>query len=225
MIPRKIHFIWIGPPVPDWVEFIVDLWRGLNPEFEIIVHRKEDVPDKYKKFYKRMPRIQNKVDLIKWVILQEEGGWIMDTDTIPIRPFNAIYDEVKDSDFVGVEFCRSSSNVDVGFIGATRDARLWKPIDEYLSIKVPVTFNRRNASGYACFNYARAQMPEALKILPKEYYCPFCRQDRVMTDYSKQLLVALMTGDDITEYIAKYVEQYKIVPYGWHIWMTGKATL
>jgi hypothetical protein len=183
------------------------------------------IPDKYQKFFKRCPWVQNKADLIKWVILQDEGGWVMDTDTVPVTPLSGIYDEIGKSDFVGIEYSRDINSVDVGFIGATREARFWKPINDFLTINVPVDFARRNASGFQCFNYARKQIPEALKILPREVYCPTSRSDRAMVNYSKDFLRTFMRGDDVIKYIETYVQRFNRMPYGWHIWMTGSNKL
>jgi hypothetical protein len=31
MIPKRIHFIWFGPPMPAWAERNIEEFRRLNP--------------------------------------------------------------------------------------------------------------------------------------------------------------------------------------------------
>ena len=41
MIPKVIHFIWIGGEMPEWAEFNVAEFRRLNPAHEIKIHGHE----------------------------------------------------------------------------------------------------------------------------------------------------------------------------------------
>ena len=40
-IPRIIHFVWLGPPMPDWAADNIRLFKELNPEFLCHVHGQE----------------------------------------------------------------------------------------------------------------------------------------------------------------------------------------
>jgi len=46
-IPKVIHFIWTGPPVPGWVDANIERWRQLNPGYTIIRHGEEALAKEY----------------------------------------------------------------------------------------------------------------------------------------------------------------------------------
>ena len=83
---RKIHFIWIGDPMPDWAAANIDEFRRLNPDHEITIHGEEALLDDYRSIYDRLEELASKADLLRYSILEREGGWYFDTDTWPLRP-------------------------------------------------------------------------------------------------------------------------------------------
>jgi len=84
--PCKIHFIWIGGPMPGWASANVDEFRRLNPEHEIAVHGEEALLDDYRPIYERLDELAPKADLVRYSVLEREGGWYFDADTWPLRP-------------------------------------------------------------------------------------------------------------------------------------------
>lgn len=86
MIPRRLHFIWIGSPLPAWASRNIDEFKRLNPEFEVVLHDKEYCPDAYKSQWRDDLHPSTKSDLMRYDILRREGGWYFDVDYWPCRP-------------------------------------------------------------------------------------------------------------------------------------------
>jgi len=86
VIPRLIHFVWIGPPQPEWVKRNIAEFRRLNPEYEIRVHGEDALDPAYRPIYDQMPELASKADLIRYSVLARQGGWYFDTDCFPCRP-------------------------------------------------------------------------------------------------------------------------------------------
>ena len=87
MIPRLIHFIWIGgAPLPDWCAWNIDEFRRLNPDHAIKIHDESSLPDEWRETYDRAPWMCTKSDVLRYAIMYRFGGWYFDTDYLPFRP-------------------------------------------------------------------------------------------------------------------------------------------
>lgn len=86
MIPRTIHFIWIGPEMPEWGRRNIQEFRRLNPDHEVRVHGEEVLLDCYRPAYDRASELCSKADLLRYSALERFGGWYFDVDYWPFRP-------------------------------------------------------------------------------------------------------------------------------------------
>jgi mannosyltransferase OCH1-like enzyme len=100
MIPRILHFIWIGEKKrPDyWMS-----WMVKNPEFEIVFwderminHLRLKNVKLYDEYYSK-GEYHGAADVARVEILEKHGGIYMDSDSICIKPIN-------DADFMESEF-------------------------------------------------------------------------------------------------------------------------
>ena len=86
MIPRLLHFVWIGGPLPEWAERHVAEWRRLNPEFEVRIHGEDALLPAYRQRYDECRNNPERSDLIRYSVLESDGGWYADLDFWPFRP-------------------------------------------------------------------------------------------------------------------------------------------
>jgi hypothetical protein len=86
MIPKLIHFIWLGSPLPKWAERNIEEFRKLNPEHEIRLHTEDSAPARYASVWRDDLHPSTKSDLIRYDLLREYGGWYFDVDYWPARP-------------------------------------------------------------------------------------------------------------------------------------------
>lgn len=90
MIPKIIHFIWFGPPMPDWVQRNIAEFRRLSPDFEVRIHGEDVLLPQYAETYSHITDVCTKSDVLAVSALQRWGGWYFDCDYWPFRPVGSI---------------------------------------------------------------------------------------------------------------------------------------
>lgn len=90
MIPKIIHFVWIGCDMPDWVERNINEFKRLNPAYRVMIHGEEVLLSPLRKIYDNCSYIASKSDLLRYSALRKFGGWYFDTDFWPFRPLDDI---------------------------------------------------------------------------------------------------------------------------------------
>jgi len=88
MIPRILHFVWTGRPMPDWAEAMVERWRTMNPGHEVRVHGREVLLPQLERAAATARRPAQLADLLRLSALARYGGWYVDTDFWPLRPLD-----------------------------------------------------------------------------------------------------------------------------------------
>jgi hypothetical protein len=86
MIPKLIHFVWIGGPMPSWAARNIEQFRQLNPEHQVVLNGAADVLPAYAGRYAESTDLTTKSDLIRYSVLERDGGWYFDVDFWPFRP-------------------------------------------------------------------------------------------------------------------------------------------
>jgi len=97
MIPKKIHYFWFGKgKKPELVNFCIESWQKIQPDFEIIEWNEENF-DIYSNAFIREAYEQKKwafvSDYARAKILFEEGGFYLDTDMELKLPLNEFLEE------------------------------------------------------------------------------------------------------------------------------------
>lgn len=82
MIPRTIHYIWVGSTLPDQQRRNVDTWRTTNPDFEFVLWNEHNIdfsPAVLRDAFER--RLWAKVaDIVRLTVTAQHGGFYFDTD-------------------------------------------------------------------------------------------------------------------------------------------------
>lgn len=87
MIPKILHFVWIGGRAkPEWAECNLAEFRRLNPGYEIRVHGEDALLPEYREAFDAAKQLCAKADLIRYSALERWGGWYFDLDFWPFRP-------------------------------------------------------------------------------------------------------------------------------------------
>ncbi len=92
MIPRTLHFVWLNPPIPDWILRNVEEFRKLNPGWEIRWHGRGSLLPELQSAYDSCKAWCSKADLVFLSVLLREGGWYLDCDFWPLWPMDRIVD-------------------------------------------------------------------------------------------------------------------------------------
>ena len=102
MIPKQLFFIWLGDNRPDYVNFAVNVFKKVNPDFNVdliewkikdIENPKDELLRKSIKIAIKENRkdrkfIQSVANIYRYELLHKYGGIYLDCDTFPVRPFD-----------------------------------------------------------------------------------------------------------------------------------------
>jgi mannosyltransferase OCH1-like enzyme len=90
-IPKKIHQVWLGSPVPDIYRKYMDTWPLFHPEWEYKVWTDADVDSieiKSRRIFDKAVNPAMKSDILRYEILRQHGGLYVDTDFQCLKPFD-----------------------------------------------------------------------------------------------------------------------------------------
>lgn len=87
MIPRLVHFVWVGKQgMPAWARRNIAEFARLNGGMKISVHDELSISPRLASLCASLDDPAMKADLIRLSVLHEQGGWYFDVDTWPLRP-------------------------------------------------------------------------------------------------------------------------------------------
>ena len=104
MIPKKIHYCWIGGnPLPELAIKCIESWKKYCPDYEIIEWNEKNY-DFRKNQFMREAYDEKKwgfvPDYARLDIIYEHGGIYLDTDVEIIKPLDSL---LKEQGFAGME--------------------------------------------------------------------------------------------------------------------------
>lgn len=92
MIPKILHIIWVGDESkrPD---NCIQTWKDLNPDWTVRIWGNNELACQEWINYPHMSEMYGKelngvADLMRWEILYNEGGFVVDADSICVRPLD-----------------------------------------------------------------------------------------------------------------------------------------
>lgn len=123
MIPKKIHYIWLGEKEKDRASQIcINSWKRQLPEYDIIEWSEKNLPianiEKTNKFFhmcKKYKLWAFMSDYLRLWILYREGGIYLDTDVQVVKKFD---DLLQYPMFLGYEM---NDYIGTGIIGAEKE--------------------------------------------------------------------------------------------------------
>lgn len=96
MIPRVVHHIWVGDPMPERLHGYVSSWREMHPDWQHVLWLGFDDLDN-QRLYDRAEEItphvgQLRSDLARYEVLWRHGGVYVDCDVEALRPIDDLLD-------------------------------------------------------------------------------------------------------------------------------------
>jgi mannosyltransferase OCH1-like enzyme len=98
MIPRKIHFVWLGSELPSLYQALIERCGQLHPGWCLKVWGEEEVRKLVRRMGTRLEArlrqpeltLSTKSDLARYHIVAQEGGFYLDTDFLVLRSFERL---------------------------------------------------------------------------------------------------------------------------------------
>lgn len=169
MIPRTLHVVWIGSPVPPLVRHCIDSWREKHPDWKHKLWTNER-GWKNQHVIDALPEWNGKADVMRWEILANEGGVCVDADSECVRTLD---DSLLQYDAVACfenEVCRPGL-IACGFLAGAPGNAFWKACVEdaaHADTRQPAWF----CVGPGLITRAAQRMPGALHVLPARSFIP-----------------------------------------------------
>lgn len=164
MIPKIIHYVWIGDNVPETVQKCIDSWKEKCPDFEIKCWNETNLPMD-NTWIKSCYEIGGwalgfLVDYVKaWAIHKYGGIWV-DADLEITAPID---DLLVHKNFIFSHV--SGTKISTCFLGGEKGSKLFKSIaDVYENRELPTVKDRRIMNSIYAYNRCIAQY--GIKILP-----------------------------------------------------------
>jgi len=179
-IPRIVHFVWAGPPMPEWVQSNIDAFKKMNQGYQFLIHGEEVLLPQFKVGYDAIEgghEWARKSDLLRVSALLKFGGWYFDTDFVPFRPIDDIYDDYENFP-TGFFLTQGTPNlVANGIIGTSLNSKFLKLLEWELTALASVGENRAwDAFGPRLYTDLATNNPELVTIGKMENFYPL--QDR-----------------------------------------------
>lgn len=121
LIPKKIHQIWLGSPLPDEYRDYARTWQLLHPTWEYRLWTDKDLamyPLRNRALYDRSTNYGEKADIARYEILYNEGGVYVDTDYECLKPLDALHHAYEF--YIGIQPLDTSAvQLGIGIIGSS----------------------------------------------------------------------------------------------------------
>lgn len=174
MIPKVIHYIWLGGHPKDRVsEICINTWKINLPDYEIKEWNEENLDiDKIAEenvFFRECKKRKLWAfmsDYLRLMILKKEGGIYLDTDVQVLKSFTPLLGE---GAFLSYE---SSGNIGTGIIGAERNNRLITKLLDFYNDEI---WNTDIYINPMIFSHVMGNMDNKNRpytIFPQEYFSP-----------------------------------------------------
>jgi Glycosyltransferase sugar-binding region containing DXD motif len=95
-IPRVIHCIWLGSKgIPKFFRPCVESWGRYHPDWKLELWRDDTLPPlSCQAEFERATQFQVKYDIVRYEVLRQLGGVIIDMDMEAIRPIDPLLEGV-----------------------------------------------------------------------------------------------------------------------------------
>lgn len=215
-IPKIIHQIWLGSPLPEEYLALQDSWKKFHPDWEYHLWTDENIKDLSlinREIFEKTKNLGAKADILRYEILYQFGGLYVDTDFECLKPFDDIHYL---ADFYAGLLASHQPCIMNSLIGSSSNNAIIKEIigrinaasqennpDEIFAATGPLYFTR-------CFFEAVPTTAEKCLIFPASFFYP-------SPNYNSGLAHEIQK---------KYLKDESYAIHYWHIsWTKNKKSI
>lgn len=202
MIPKIIHYIWIGSEMPSKIKELIEKNSKFFEGYEIMIWSEKNMPDfntfaQHAYDEKRWAFVS---DYLRFCILQKYGGIYLDTDMEVLKSLDIFLDK---SFFAGWD--RRGRHIYAGIIGAeVNHTYIGSVVDQYEHIDVGIYPTSPDIMTKCYDNY---KDKKGLMIFKSNYFYPLLDGEKM----TKEALESAYTNHLWDESWRKYVWLRRIV--------------
>jgi mannosyltransferase OCH1-like enzyme len=96
-IPKIIHQIWLGSPLPAHFEKLQQTWKDKHPDWEFKLWTDENTKSLNlinRELFEAVPNYGEKSDILRYELLDQFGGLYCDVDFECLQPFDLLHDNL-----------------------------------------------------------------------------------------------------------------------------------
>lgn len=167
MIPKLIHLIWIGEPVPETVDNSIEHWQKKAPGYEVRLYRDTSLiwpawqTESDAHIADSKIAVQAKYDLLRLSILRQFGGWYADID---VKIFSLDSFEIPGDRMAITHYGSQKSTPQNDILACTTDWKGWPLVDQYIAQSPGVRrFTKYNV---ALFAWLKAMQKDCFFSIP-----------------------------------------------------------
>jgi mannosyltransferase OCH1-like enzyme len=167
LIPKIIHYIWIGSEIPNHIQTTIDKNSGFFTEYEVKIWTEKNMP-KLNAFAQRAYDEEKWAfvsDYLRFIILKQYGGIYLDTDMEVLKSLDNL---LENRCFSG--WNRRNTHVYAGIIGAEINNEYIGNIVEHYNHIHDKLYPTSPEVMTECYN--NYDKKETLNILPSRYFYP-----------------------------------------------------
>ena len=175
MIPRRLHHIWLGGPLPAKAERTIDSWRRHHPRWESRLWTDDNLPDMphLEPYFRAATTAAGKADMLRVELIHSLGGVYVDADIECLRPIDPLLAGC--ACFAACEYDPTTYGLTgpSGITNAIFGAAPAHPAVRAVIGGVPDTFIADNplAAGPKLFRAVMHRRPD-VRIFEKDIFCP-----------------------------------------------------
>jgi hypothetical protein len=209
MIPKTIHFIWIGPNQKNrLIQKCINSWYKLHPNWIIKEWSNKDFTFDDCVFVKIAYKNKNWAylsDYYRMKVLWLYGGIYLDTDMLLIKPLDLL---LNSENIWGYE---TENIISCGIIGSKKENSFINSILKYYQALDQNNWNK-NTIPEIVTKIALKNPYDPLNIYPIEFFYPYpaeCRLKEININY-KKYITSNTIGIHLWEYSWSYFSRYQL---------------
>jgi mannosyltransferase OCH1-like enzyme len=92
MIPKRLHYVWVGSQLPDKQRAFIDTWQKTNPDYELVEWNEDNIDMKLPAIARAYARRRwaTVADIARLIAVYEQGGIYLDTDFQVYRSLDSL---------------------------------------------------------------------------------------------------------------------------------------
>jgi len=216
VIPRKLHLIWFGRPIPQYYLDLLEIWKKKLFGWEIYLWdeaKASKITMTNQSYFDAAKNLGLKSDIFRYEILFQMGGVYVDTDFFAIKTL----DDLLYLDFFTGTGHLSEAGVFNGLIGARKESKVILKCIESISrvgINESSDMDIINSTGPGLLSdtvkWSLQQNVEKIVVFPTVFFYPFPATLRKELD----LIPVRSLGNRLKKYVTS--ETYCV-----HLWHTS----
>tara|TARA_B100000989_G_scaffold39741_1_gene25200 strand:- start:12090 stop:12752 length:663 start_codon:yes stop_codon:yes gene_type:complete len=167
MIPKILHYVWVGSEIPERVQSLIDHNKTHTPDYDIKVWTEQNLP-KLNKFAENAYRKKKWAfvsDYVRFVALRRYGGIYLDTDQKLLKNI----DDLLDLDFFA-GWNKDETYIYTGIIGCVPESDI---VNRILEVYGTIEFDIKQSSPKVLTRCFVEQMVDPkFKIFDSSYFYP-----------------------------------------------------